>query len=136
MKDTLNKMFERSAETLKKHNLQDTYKDRDKEAEMLVSAFFANVGLGPDEEYTDFEDLDVGEFDAAKKAAKQTLGWSHYLDEEMEYLWFDGIMKGKMMICCRGGSYGAELTVFGTNGGKWTANNNTAGVWQPTGKRD
>ena len=126
MQNTLNKLFENAAKSVHDND----YKDRDREAEMLVRDFFVKIGLGPDKEFTDFEDLDVGELTAAERIAKETTGWSHYLDEEMEYIWFDGKLKGKMMICCRGGSYGAELTTFGKDGGKWQANDKTAGVWR------
>ena len=127
MQNTLNKMFEKANEN-QVHGTD--YKDRDREGEMLVRDFFVKIGLGPDEEFTDFEDLDVGEFEDAKRQAKDTAAWSQYLDEEMEYIWFNGKLKGKMMIYCRGGSYGAELTIFGKGGGKWHANNKTAGVWR------
>ena len=130
MQNTLNKMYEKSKKVLEAYpSLQKQYADRDREGEMLVRDFFAKTGLGPDEEFTDFDDLDVGELEDAKQQAKETTGWSHYLDEEMEYIWFDGKLKGKMMMSCRGNAYGASLTIFGKGGGKWRADNETAGVW-------
>ena len=128
-KTTLTKMLSDEKEGEKEILKVNPYEERNVQIEMLIHSFFRCCGLEPDEEFTDITGTDdlILEVEAEDIALK-TEGWSHWLGEEEEWLWYNGLPMGKMISSARGNSYGAKMSL--SNGRKYYANNDTKGQWE------
>ena len=120
MKTTYNKETAKAIESLKQLHLEGPgYEERDNAAAELTKQFYAEAGLGLDEEFELIEWQDDG-FESAEMIAVTISGWSEYLGDESEWLWFDGKLVGQMDISCRGSMYRAQMDVKGRH---WEATN-------------
>jgi hypothetical protein len=122
MAKTLNERQKESEETIanlaKEFNWtqeeQDVYKERDENVEKLADLFYQAVGLGKDDpvEFIDLMENETGLDEQAGQARAMNIpGWVIYLGEEVEYIWKDGLLIGKMVVSARGQQFIADYVL-------------------------
>jgi len=102
------------------------YKERAESCKRLTQAFYAECGVQPEEPISmlTFDDCDAI---YAGREAKKVKGVFVWLGEEWERVYRDGKFVGKMLISCRGSSFGAEKYVRNK---KAYSDDTLRGVWQ------
>jgi hypothetical protein len=128
-KTTYERLTKANLDWLKENKLDSNeYEQRDKEGDLLIRAFYKQVGLTVNGEFVEIGRIvnDIGMFEQAKTIAKTIVGWSEYLDEEIETIWKDGKVMGRMILSSRGNKYIAGMQIGERF---WWATTGSNGVW-------
>lgn len=132
-KTILSKLYEENekeiADIHKEINMPNVnpYEERDAQSKQLLTAFFKECGLDLNDEFTEINDMDADPYEESK----QIEGFSHWLGEEVDNIFFNGLLVGTMLMSCRGNSYYAEMKVSGKT---FIASNSTEGNWKEKSK--